>query len=808
MPHDIRYAVRRLRNTPGFSAVAIVTIALAIGVNAAVFSFVYGIFLRPLPYPEPHRIVRLLERVPAGGLNGISTLNYLDWASQNDVFAYMSAEAGWRPTLTGGDEPVMIRGARVSAHYFDVFGVRPPLGRTFRDGEDQPGQDHVVLISHRLWELRFGSDPAIVGRRLLLDGEAHTVIGVLPKGGPFDRAAAQIWKPLAFTPANMTRDYRWLGATARLKPGVTLQRARDEMDVIAARLGTTFPASNKGWGVAVDRLSDVVIGPGLRTAVTVLFAATLFVLLIGCANLANLGLARSISLDAETAVRAALGASRWRLVRQSLIEHLVLSLCGGLVGAGAGHLMLKWIQSLIPPAALPPAVDVRMNGSVLAFTLVAALGAGVVFGLAPAVQAARLRLTAALGKGGHGTTRGTPGRRVRGALVVAEVALAFILMVEAGLLMRTFFKLLDVDPGFDATNVLTAGLPIDQQQHPDPAELNAYLASIGTAVETVPGVRRVAFTSALPLMGWGFGVPYSIPGRDTVDPTRRAPVFFKIVSPSYFDALGIKLVAGRLLDDRDGAGAPRVAVINETLARREFSGRRPVGGRIVVPEIVAGKTGFGRQISWEIVGVIAAEKINGLGDDASAGMYVSYQQSPTYGVELVVQGGVPPLSLQKGIRAAIDRVNSNQALSDVRTLEDVLRDSMRGNRVMSMLLIVFSAMALSLAAVGIYGVIAYTAARRTHEMGIRAALGATRGRLCRSIVGDGMRPAIGGLAAGIVGALPATDVLSSMLFGVATYDVVTIAAVAAALSGVAGVACFLPAWRITKSDPMTALRDR
>jgi len=804
--HDVGYAIRLLRNSPGYSAVAIATIALAIGANTAMFSVVNGVLLSPLPYPQPDGIVRVLEQSPSGGLNGISTLNYLDWTNQNAVFEYIAAEVGWRATLTGAGEPVSIRGARVSPHYFVIFGATPALGRMFLPGEDEPGKDRVVLLSHALWASRFGSDSALLGRQILLNGEAHTVIGVLQKGGPFDRAAAQIWKPLAFQPSNMTRDFRWLGASARLKPGVTLEKARGEMDVIGRRLANAHPDSNKGWGVAVDRLGDVLIGPGLRTAITVLFAATLCVLLIGCANLANLTLARSLSRENEMAMRAALGASRWRLVRQLLIENVVISVCGGIVGVGVGYALLKWIQSLIPPSTLPPAVDIGMDTSVLLFTLIAAVVTGLLFGMAPAKHTTNPSLVSALKESGHGTTTGRPGRRMRGGLVIAEIALAFVLLVASGLLMRSFFKLLEIDPGFDATNVLTAGLPMSQEQHPDPVELNAYLASISAAVEAVPGVRETALTSALPLQGWGYGVPYSIANREFMDPASRRRAFFKIVSPSYFDALGIKLLAGRVLSESDMTGAPRVALINETLAKREFPDENPIGRRILVREIVPGKTEFGHEIAWEIAGVIAGEKINGLGDATSAGMYVSNQQSPTYDINLILRASMPPQSLQRAVRSAVDRVNRDQALSDVRTLEQIVDQSMVGNRVANTLLTTFASMALLLAAVGIYGVISYTAAQRTHEMGIRAALGASAGHLRTLIFRGGMRLAVMGLSIGLIGTIPATDGLSSMLYGVGTYDPFTIVVAAALLIGVAGFACFLPAWRITKADPIEALR--
>ena len=806
--HGVRQAIRQLRTSRGFSAVAIATIALTIGANTAMFSLVNGMLLRPLPYPDPDRIVRVLERLPSGGISGISTLNYLDWARENTVFEYMAAEAGWRATLTGGTEPVLIQAARTSAHYFDIFAVKPALGRTFLPGEDQLGKDHVVLLSHALWESRFGADSSLLGRDIRLDGEPYTVVGVLPKGGPFDRASAQLWAPLALRPSDSKRDYRWLGASAKLKPGVPFQRARNEMSAIGRRLADAHPESNKGRSVAVDRLSDVLISPDLRTAVSVLFAGTALVLLIGCANLANLALARSIARERETAVRAALGASRRRLVQQCLTEHVVLSVCGGVAGAGVAYLMMRWILSLIPPSALPPAVDIGMDTSALVFTLIVAIGTGVLFGLGPALRSASPTLLGALTHGSHATTLGSSARRIRSGLVVAEIALAFVLLVGSGQLMRSFFKLLEVDPGFVAANVLTAGLPITRKQHPDPVELNTYLASIRAAVEAVPGVREAAITSVLPLRGWGFGLPYSIAGRGQVDRGYRSPAFFKIVSPSYFPALGIRRLAGRVLSDNDRVGTPRVAVINEALAKREFANDDPIGKRIVVPELVPGQTEFGDEVAWEIVGVIADEKITGLGDEISAGMYVSNEQSPTYNVDLIVRAAMPPQSLQKALRVAVDRVNKDQALSDVSPLQQIVDQSMRGNRVMSMLFTVFAAIALLLATLGIYGVIAYTTAQRTRELGIRAALGASTGNLRLLVFLGGIRLAVAGLAIGFAATFATTRVLSSMLYGVGVRDPLTIAGVAAVLSGVAGLACFLPAWRSTRLEPMEALRSQ
>ncbi|HET7925729.1 MAG TPA: ABC transporter permease [Rhodanobacteraceae bacterium] len=802
--HDVRYALRALRSSPGFAAVAIVTIALAVGSNTALFSFVNGMVLNPLPYADADRIVRVLERRPDGGLNAVSTLNYLDWKEQSTLFEVMSPRTGWQATWTGGDEPVQLQGGRGTVEFFKIYGMSAAHGRLFAPGEDELGNDNVVVLTHAFWENRFGADPNAVGRSIVLNGEPHEIIGVL-EAGTFDRDAAQIWKPLAFEASNMTRDFHWFGVFAKLKAGVTLEQASAEMEVIGARISTEHPASNQGWNVGVERVADVIGGPQLRQAVWVMFAATAFVVLIGCANLASLALVRGVSREREIAVRAALGASRWRLARQFLTENVMIAICGGIAGIGVGFATMKWIESLIPPFAFPAELGPRMDGRVMLFAFAVAVATGVLFGLAPAVQATRPNLTSAMKEGGHGSTSGHGGR-VRATLVVGEIALAFVLLVGAGLMMRSVFALLAVDPGFNSSNVLTAGLPIATRQYPDPVALNAYLDSVRAAVEAAPGVAGVAMTTALPLQGWGYGMPFQIEGRDTVDFASRRAGFFKIVTPSYFATLGINVRSGRTLSDTDTAGAPPVAMINETFAKREFPDGNAIGQRVRVQQIIPGQTGLGPEIPWEIVGVIADEKIGGLDDVGSGGLYVSYRQSPAYGMSLAVRGATDPARLQGTVRAAIDSVNKDQALSRVRSLEQIEDESMSAQRIQSILYGVFATIALLLAAVGIYGVISYSVVQRTHEMGIRAALGASRTTLRTLVFRSGMLLALVGLAVGLVGALALTRVMTSILSGVSPRDPVTLAAVAVVLAIVAAVACFIPAQRATRVAPNTALR--
>ena len=801
---DLRFGVRTLRRSPGFAIVAILTLAIGIGANTAIFSFVNGVLLKPLPYGEPERIVRVLEKPPGGGRNGISTLNFLDWQKDNTVFEYMAAQTGGSVTLTGVTEPVQLRGVRVSSHYFDIFGVKAALGRTFAPDEDQMGKDGVAVISHALWLSQFGADPGVIGRTVTLNGLPHTIVGVLPAGGAFDRAFAQVWRPLAFEPGNMTRNFHWMSSFAKLKQGVTVKQAITQMDAVGARIEKEYPDSNKGWGVSVEPFADTVVGEQLRQSLYVLLSAVGMVLLIGCANLANLTLARGTAREREVAIRAAIGAGRWRLVRQFLTENVLLSISGGVLGLGLGLALRKGLELAMPRFSLPREADLSIDGRVLAFTLALAVLTGIVFGLAPALQATRPNLSGHMKEG----DRGASGRhRVRSALVVTEVALAFVLLTGAGLLIRSFFRMQQVDTGFDSTNVLTAELPIAEKQYPDPAQLNAYLRQVTARVGSLPGVRDVALTSALPLRGWGYGMPFQRADKPMVDRANRRGCFFKMVSPSYFRALGMTLRKGRPLSEHDTKGGPPVAVINETMARLYFKDEEPTGKRILVQDIIPGKTQLGPEVAWEIVGLVADEKVTSIDSkNDNPGMYVSNEQSPVYFQALVVRTAMNPSALQQALSRAVHEINKDQTLNEVKTLEEVKAESMATNRLRSMLLTVFATIAVLLAAIGIYGVISYSVEQRTHEIGIRAALGASRSDLLGLVLRGGMVLAAAGLALGFGGALGLTRLLSNLLFGVGERDPLTMVAVAAILGLTALLACFIPARRATKVDPLVALR--
>ncbi len=804
---DLRYGLRTLSKSPSFTIVSLLTLALGIGATTAIFSFVDGVLLKPLPYADADRIMRVMEKPPGYPRNGISTLNYLDWRNQNTVFEYMTPFTGHAATLTGAGDPVQLRGGSVSTHYFDIFGTHAVLGRTFAPDEDEPGKQHVVVLSHTLWESQFGGDPKLLGQTIRLDGEPYTVIGVLPAGGSFDRLFAQFYTPLVFKPENMTRNFHWMISFAKLKPGVTLEAARKQMDAIGARIAHDYPDSNKGWGVVVERYSDILVDENLKQSLYVLLAAVGMLLLISCANIANLSLVRGSAREREIAIRAALGGERIRIVRQFLTESVLLSVGGGVLGLALGYAGMAALKAALPPFTLPAEAKVALDMRVLLFTLVLSVLTGIIFGLAPAIVTTRSNLAGIMKDRARNSSAGAGRLTLRGALVVTQVALAFMLLTGAGLLIRSFFRMQQADMGFDSTNVVTAGLPIPDQRYPDPRQLNGYLRSVLDNLAAIPGVRDVAFTSALPLQGWGYGMPFQIAGQANVDRANRQVCFFKMVTPSYFHSLGMKLLQGRPLSDHDVAGAPPVTVINETMARKYLAKQNPIGKRILIQQIVPGKTQLGSEVAWEVVGVVADERVNSLDDkQENAGVYMTNDQSPVYFGGLVVRAAMNPLFLQKAIRKAVSDVNKEQALTDMKTLEQIKAESMAGDRLRSVLLDVFAAIALALSAVGIYGVVSYTVAQRTNEIGIRAALGASSGNLLGLVLRGGMGMMLVGLAVGFAGALGFARLLSTLLFGVGAWDTVTIASVAALLACVGLMACYIPARRASRVDPMVALR--
>jgi putative ABC transport system permease protein len=816
---DVRIALRTLRKNAGFTTVAMVSLAIGIGVNSAVFSIINAILLKPFPYPHAERLVAIWEKRPDGQRTAMSTLNYLDYAARSTVFENVAATTGCCAYVMLGDggAPTRLTALHVSATYFDVLGATPAMGRTFASGDDQVGRDHVVVLSHKLWASHFGADETLVGRAIRLDGHPYTVIGVMPAGGPFDRTRTQIWLPLAFAQDRMNRSSHWLltvtgGALGRLKAGVTAARARVELEAIGAQLSAEYPSSNRGWSAVVEPYAGVVAGKDLPQSLYLLFAAVGTVLLIGCVNLANVMLARALARDREIAVRAALGASRGRLVQQFLTESLLLSIGGGTLGLLAAYGLTATLNVALArlpmtmatlPILIPAEAMIGVDWRVLLFTWTLCMATGVGFGLAPAFTAAR---TAHVGVGGRASTA-VVHRRLRGALVVAEVAFAFVLLTNAGLLIRSFFRMRGAETGFDVTNVLTAEMPVKDHRFATAAQFHGFVRQVIDAVEAIPGVSEVAFTDGMPLQGTPTLAFFQIAGRPRVERSERPAGNFKVVSPGYLRALGLRLRRGRWLSDLDREETSRVAVINATMARVYFPNEDPVGHYLLMNQPGLGFVFLGQEVPWEVIGVIADERLTPFDDrESHPAIYVSNEQSPTPFAGFVVRGSTDPSHLEKQLRQAIAAVDPDQPVSDVKTLEQLKDESMTPDRLRSSLLSLFAAMALLLSGAGIYGVVSYLVAHRTHELGIRAALGASRASLVTLVVGPGMAQAALGLAVGCLGAYATTRLLNAFLFGVGPSDAPTFVATGGVLAGVALVACYVPARRAARVNPLSALR--
>jgi putative ABC transport system permease protein len=805
---DLKFGFRTLWKNPGFSIIALLTIAVGIGANASIFSYIDGVLLRPLPYRDADRIVRVMDKPPQGGTNRISAAEFLDIEKQSGIFEYLAASQWNTAALTGIDEPIQVPNQRVSLHYFDVLTAETVLGRMFVAGEDQVGRDHVVLLSHVFWVNQFASDPAILGKTLTLDGDLYTVVGVLAPG-TYDRTGTRIWRPLAFTKEEMGRYERRLTVWGTLKPGISIAQARAQMDALAARFAHDFPDSNKQWGLAVDPFASVLVGNDVRRSLYVLMASVGMVLLIACANLANLTLARGASREREVAIRAALGAGRWRLVRQFLTESMILSVGGSFLGLGVAYSGLAGLKRIVPGHYLPPSTYVEMDARVLGFILGLAVLTGLIFGLYPAIKASRPDLTNSLKQGGVGASVGRSGRRLRGALVVAEVALAFVLLTGAGLLIHSFFKIQQVDTGFTSSNVLTAHLPTNVRRFPTAPQLESFVRQILARLESLPGVRDVALTSAIPFEGGGWGLPFDVAGKKSADITHRPSCYFKMVSPPYFTALGMHLKRGRLLSDDDKTGTVPSIVINQTMVDRYFKNVDPVGQHLLLWQIPYGTGGNWQEIPWEIVGVVADEKIRGLSaeDDKTPGVYVSTGQCLQNYLSLVIRTAGDPRALIHSVPMAIHEVDANQTLQDLRTLDDIKESSVGDEKLQSVLLGIFASIAMLLSAIGLYGVISYSVSQRTREMGIRTALGATRRNILWLILRSGLVLTGFGLAIGFLGSLGVAQVLASMLFEIDRYDPATLVIVVSLLIAMALLACYLPARRAVRISPTVALRQ-
>jgi putative ABC transport system permease protein len=806
MRHDLRDAVRALWRSPAYTVTAIAVLALGIGATSSIFSFVDGVLLRPLPYANPERIVMVWEKPPNGLRNGVATANFLDWRNENDVFETMSAVTGSMMTLSGAGETKRIQTARVSAGYFDVFAARASLGRTFVGDDEQAGREQVVVLSNKIWQSVFGADPAVVGRSMLLDGQSYTVIGVMPGTSAFDRGRTDVWRPLVFGPGERARNYHWLQVQARLKPDVTLEQARARMEPIAARIARDYPAIKKDWGITIDRFSEMSVNPALRQSLNMLMAAVGMLLLVGCANLANVALARGTAREREVVVRAALGANRMRIVRHFLTESLLLSLTGGLIGIAAGYGMMKGLKLLMPPYYLPREALVSMDLRVMFFVLAISVVTALIFGTAPAFRAGRIDLAGSMRGSSRGVTADRGHRRLRDGLIVIEVALACMLLVGASLLMRSFVRLQQVEPAKDPATLVTAALGVPTARFANPDQALTYQRLLVERLRAIPGVSHAALASAVPMQGWTDGMPLRIPSTTPGGAVTNGGAGFKMVSPAYFATIGLPVLRGRGLRDTDAAASTPVIVINQAFANQYFEGVDPIGRHVMIERILPGRRELGEDTPWEIVGIVANERTGSLASNASRGVYATLDQSPQYAPRLIVRTSGAAAAVVGPLKAAASEVDPNLPLADVRTIQDIRDDSLAADRLRTWLVAAFSGIALLLAGIGIFGVIAYSVAQRTHEIGLRAALGASRGRLMSLVMRHAAILTFAGLALGIAGAIGGTRFMSSLLFGVQPNDIVSMAVAALLLAVVALLAAWIPARRAARVDPLVALR--
>lgn len=814
---DLRYGWRVLRKSPGFSAVAVLVLALGIGANTAIFSVVNAVLLRPLPFDHPEQLLQLYHVPPQASFPGIplfpvSPANFYDWRAQAHSFEAISAYGFGRYTMTGGSRPITVPLVSSTYGLFSILHVQPMLGRDFLESEDQPGHNHEVIVSYGFWRDHLGANPSAVGTNLQLNGEAYTVIGVMRRGFEFPFVSdsnfrPQMWKLQGWTPQERAiRDNHNYGVIARLKPGVTLEQARAEMNAISDRLAQQFPKDDKGWGATAIPLQQDLVGD-VRTPLLILLGAVAFVLLIACANIANLVLAKTLARRKEVAIRAALGASRRRLLQQVMAETVLLALAGGGLGLVFAHYGTLFIVRFVGQQ-LPRSNDIGLDAGVLAFTLGISLLTGAAAGLLPALRLTREDVNEALKQGLGRTGADSGGSRTRGVLVVVEVALSLMLMVGAGLLIRSLWILRSTYPGFDADHVITMDLYVSTNQFPAPPQLGGFYQNVLERVRALPGVKAAGLINMLPLSSAGSQQPIQVEGRPVVPMADQPEVDVRISSPGYLDAMHIALISGRDFDDSDVAGRPATVLVSQSMAKQFWPHDDPIGKRLTLyffPDSVR-----------TVVGVVGDVKDDGLNQTRSASMlYMPAAQvtSPrgeawhAFGMTLVARTQTEPAGVASAMGNVVHQVDSDVALLNIKTMQDTVDDSLLQQRFTMLLLAGFAALALLLAAVGIYSVLSYAVRRRVREIGIRMALGAQIRDVLLLVVFEGMKPTLIGVAIGLAGALALGRVLSSVIYGISARDLTTFSSVAVLMTFIGLLASVIPAYRATKVDPMKTLRD-
>jgi len=796
------FALRLLRRNLGFTTVAVATLAIGIGANTAIFSVIYAVLLAPLPYPHPEQLVMVWSRVRDGN-NSVSAGDFLDWKRQNKTFQDLVAWTGDSYNFATPDQPERIVGRAITPGAYRLMGDTLFLGRDFLPEEGEVGRDHVVILTHRLW-LHLGADRNIIGKQIKMDGEPYTVVGV-NQAGQIDRLESQFVVPLSFKPDQVNHDFHWLLVIGRLKSGVSLAQAQADMNVVTARIAQEHPLSNKGWSSSVEALHNDFFPKENQRILWLLMGAVGLVLLIACANVANLVLAKGTTRLREAAVRTSLGATRRQLFGQFLTENLVLAATGGGFGIALGALLLRVLVDRLPAGQLPSEADVTLNIPVLLFSLAATTIAGALFGCIPAWNASRVDPNETLKDGGRSGTS-LARHRLRKTLIVCEFALALTLLTGAGLALHSLWNLSHVDLGFRASRLLTFGLQPPKEEPYQPVLINTFYREALDRIKALPGVVNAEAATGMPLQGVHFGMPFSIAGQPVSDPSSRPGTGFEMVTPEYYETFGIEILKGRPFTEQDSANAPRVAVVNEAFVRHFLQNVDPLRQRVVIEELVPGQTKLGPPVEWQIVGVSRNIRNGGMRGEDFPVIDVPFQQSPWPGAGVVVRTAGDPAEMSKAVAGAIHSFSPDVPLDQIRTMDEIVDQSLVGDRFMTALYASFAGVALVLAAIGIYGVMAFVVAQRRHEIGLRIAFGASQERVLGLVLKEGMALAASGLGIGLIGAFFVGRILKGLLYGVGTLDAVALCAVAATLFAAAFFACYVPARRAARVNPLEALR--